>query len=67
MIDVRLNVKFDKERDAEALDAIRRALGSIVEIREYDECIEVHCNQEWVRDEVAIVRDHFREVDDDGK
>ncbi|MCK5557691.1 MAG: hypothetical protein KAJ01_04900 [Candidatus Hydrogenedentes bacterium] len=62
--DCRLNVKFDKVMDAEALEAIRRAMGGIVEIKEYDECIEVHCSQEWVRSEITIVRDHFREGSD---
>ena len=59
-MDCRLNVKFDKERDAEALEAIRASLGEIVEIKEYDECVEVHCDQELVRKECAIVRDYFR-------
>lgn len=58
---MKFHVKFDPKGDVDALDAIRCSLGTIVEIKNYDECIEVHTEQEWVRDEVATVRDHFRE------
>jgi translation initiation factor 2 alpha subunit (eIF-2alpha) len=61
MMDCRLNVKFEKVGDEKALEAIRASLGRLVEIKEYDECIEVHCISEFVRGEVRKVRDHFRE------